>query len=230
MNNNKIEIKQMQLQDLVALMLSKFYIILILALAGAILMFARVKYFTHDAYISEGALVVSNITEDILKSKNYLTSSDMDSSRSLSASCNELLLRRGFFEIVSKDIGGKFSARQLKRMVSISAVNETEVLSVAVAAGSKDDAYLICGSVIKNAPMWIESIYDLGVVKKADDAYYPDAPVSKNTSAKVFVGFFAGAVLGALIILIANFFDDKINRGSDVTERYNIPVLGEFNQ
>ena len=91
MNENKIEVRQMQLQDLVSLMLSKFYIILILALAGAVFMFARVKYFTPDAYISEGALVVSNITDDILESKKYFTSSDMDSSRSLSASCNELL-------------------------------------------------------------------------------------------------------------------------------------------
>ncbi len=229
MNENKIEVRQMQLQDLVSLMLSKFYIILILALAGAVLMFASVKYFTPDAYVSEGALVVSNITDDILESKKYFTSSDMDSSRSLSASCNELLLRRGFFEMVSEDIGGKYSSNQLKKMVAISSVNETEVLSVAAVAGSKEDAFLICDSVIENAPLWIESIYDLGVVKKADEAYYPDGPVSKNTSAKVLIGFFAGAVVGALIILVANFFDDKIKRGADVTERYNIPVLGEFN-
>ncbi|MBP3580725.1 MAG: hypothetical protein J6K12_05710 [Clostridia bacterium] len=230
MSENKIQIKSMQLQDLLALILSKLYVVVIFAFLCGILMFVRVQYFTHDTYVSEGALVVSNITEDVLESKKYLTSSDMDSSLSLSASCTELLLRRGFFQKVSDDIGGKYSATQLKRMVSIASVNETEVLSVMTVAGTKEDAYLICSSIIENAPGWIESIYDLGVVKPADKAYMPDAPVSKNLVVKVMLGFFAGAVLGVLIILVANFFDDKIKRGSDISERYGIPLLGEFEQ
>ncbi len=229
-SENKIVIKSMQLQDLFVLILSKLYVVVIFAFLCGILMFARVQYFTPDTYVSEGALVVSNITEDVLQSKNYLTSSDMDSSRSLSASCTELLLRRGFFQKVSDDIGGKYSAPQLKRMVSISSVNETEVLSVTTVAGTKEDAYLICSSIIENAPGWIESIYDLGVVKKADEAYIPTAPVSKNLPVKVVLGVFVGAVFGVLLILVANFFDDKIKRGHDISERYGIPLLGEFDQ
>jgi capsular polysaccharide biosynthesis protein len=96
-------------------------------------------------------------------------------------------------------------------------------------AHTKEDAYLICDSVIRNAPVWIESIYELGVVKKADDAYMPTHPVAKNVGTKTVVGFFAGFVAGVLLILIINFFDDKIKRGSDVSERYGIPLLGEFN-
>lgn len=230
MNENKIEVKSMMLQDVLMLILSKIYIVVILAVLGAFFMFVKAQYFTQDAYISEGALVVSNITEDVLASKNYLTSSDMDSSRSLSASCTELLLRRGFFEKVSADIGGKYTASQLKGMVGIASVNETEVLAVAAMARTKEDAYLICDSVIRNAPGWIESIYELGVVKKADDAYMPTHPVAKNVGIKTVVGFFAGFVAGVLLILIINFFDDKIKRGSDISERYGIPLLGEFNQ
>ena len=230
MNENKIEVRSMQLQDVIALLLSKLYLILIFAFIGAVAMFVKVQYFTPDSYISEGALVVSNITEDILASKSYLTSSDMDSSRSLSASCTQLLLRRGFFEIVSQDIGGKYSASQLRGMVGISSVNDTEVLAVAARAGNKEDAYIVCDSVIRNAPLWIESIYDLGVVKKADNAYMPAGPVSKNILSKIVVGFIAGAFFGVLLIFVANFFDDKIKKGSDVSSRYGIPVLGEFNQ
>ena len=230
MNENKMEVRTMQLQDILYLILSKLYIIIVLALLGAVFMFVKIQYFTPDAYISDGALVVSNITDEILASKNYLTSSDMDSSRSLSASCTELLLRRGFFEIVSKDVGGKYSASQLKGMIGIASVNETEVLAVAAKAGTAEDAYKICDSVIRNAPSWIESIYDLGVVKKADDAYMPLGPVSKNLSVKVLIGFFAGAVLGVLLVFVANFFDDKIKKGSDISDRYGIPLLGEFEQ
>jgi len=230
MNQNKFEVKQLQLVDLIGVVLSKIYVIIIFAIIGAVLMFVKTRYFTPDTYFSDGALVVSNITEDVLEAKNYLTSSDMDSSRSLSASCNELLLRRGFFQVVSDDIGGKYSAAQLKGMVSIVSANETEVLSVGVIALSAEDAYLICDSIIRNAPIWIESIYDLGVVKPADGAYMPVAPISKNLFGKVFIGFFAGAVLGVLIIFIFNFFDDKIKSGAEITERYGIPLLGEFNQ
>ena len=230
LNENKMEVRTMQLQDVLYLILSKIYVIVILAVLGAAFMFAKIQYFTPDYYISDGALVVSNITDDVLASKNYLTSSDMDSSRSLSASCTELLLRRGFFEIVSKDMGGKYTASQLKGMIGISSVNETEVLAVAARARTAEDAYKICDSVIKNAPSWIESIYDLGVVKKADDAYMPVGPVAKNLSVKVIIGFFAGAVLGVLLVFVANFFDDKIKKGSDIYERYGIPLLGEFEQ
>lgn len=230
MNENKIAVKDMRIQDIISLILSKFYIVVILAFLCAVLMFVKTKYFTADSYVSDGALVVSNITEDVLASKSYLTSSDMDSSRSLSSSCTELLLRRGFFEKVSEDIGGKYSASQLKRMVSISNVNETEVLSVVAVATSKDDAYAICDSVIRNAPAWIESIYDLGVVKIADNAYMPTGPVAKNAGLKAMVGFLAGTVLGLLLIFVMNMFDDKIKKGSDVSDRYGIPLLGEFNQ
>lgn len=228
MYDNDADETLLHLKSLLSLMISKMYIIILLAALGAACMFFKVKYFTTDCYVSEGALVVSNITEEVLSQKAYLTSSDMESSKSLSKSCMELLQRRGFFDMVSKDTGGKYSYSQIAKMVTIVNVNETEVLSVTVKANDKEDAYAVCNSIIKNAPSWIESIYDLGVVKKADDASMPQKPVSKNVARNIFVGFMLGAIAGAAIIFVIDFFDDKVKCGEEISRKYGFPLLGEL--
>lgn len=228
MYDNDADETLLHLKSLLSLMISKMYIIILLAVLGAACMFFKVKYFTTDCYVSEGALVVSNITEEVLSQKAYLTSSDMESSKSLSKSCMELLQRRGFFDMVSKDTGGKYSYSQIAKMVTIVNVNETEVLSVTVKANDKEDAYAVCNSIIKNAPSWIESIYELGVVKKADEASMPQKPVSKNVARNIFVGFMLGAIAGAAIIFVIDFFDDKVKCGEEISRKYGFPLLGEL--
>lgn len=218
-----------RIKDLLALMISKIYIILALAVLVSAVVFVKTKYFTEDCYVSEGALVVSNITDEVLSQKTYLTSSDMDSSKSLSKSCTELLKRRGFFDIINRDTGKKYSYGKISKMISISNVNETEVLNVTVKANNKEDAYAICNSVIENAPGWIESIYDLGVVKKADDAFMPQNPVSKNVAKNTVLGFLFGAILGMVVVFAVDYFDDKIKRGEDITRKYGFPLLGDLN-
>ena len=43
----------------------------------------------------------------------------------------------------------------------------------------------------------------------------------------VVIGFIAGAALAALIIFLINLFDTRVKSSEELSNKYNLPILGE---
>ena len=229
MNDKEYVVKSISVKDFLAVLSAKWLFIVLVALLGAVFMFVKVEYFTVDVYGSDGILVVSNVDNALQNEVVKFTASDMDSSRSLCSSCIELLNSRGFYERVSEELGGKLSSSQISKMIAISARNDTDVMDVKVISTSAKGAYELADCVMKTAPEYISEIYYKDVVRPAADAYKPDAPLSKSLSTNVIIGFFVGAVIALVIILLTFYFDDRVRTSEDISNKYDLPILGEIN-
>ncbi len=204
------------------------FLLVALAVVMAVLAVVRVEFFTPDSYVASGMLYVSNRQE--LEEGKAISQSDINTAKSMSATYREILKTREFLAEVSAEIGGKYNWSQIKSMTSISAVNNTEIMQISVAAGNPHDAYLVAESMVRNAPEKLGTVFQNGQITIIDNVVIPSKPVSKGTAKQGVMGALVGFVIGAAIIVIKNLFDTKIHKSEDIANRYSISILGEIAQ
>ena len=139
----------------------------------------------------------------------------------------ETLKLRSFLTEVSEEIGGVYSWQQIKNMMQVSSVNETEYIMVSVTAKSPKTAYRIAECICRKAQGKFAEIFKGGEAIIVDKVIYPQYADSKGGLQKVLMSVFLGGMLGALIVVLMNFFDRKIRKSEEITEKFNVSILGE---
>ena len=221
-----MEEKEMNLLEILGAVWQRKIVVIILAVIVAALAYVKVSYFTEPTYSAKGTLYVSNISSDV--TTNKLSTSDIQSARELSATYREILYTRSFLNEVSTAINGEYNWAEIKRMISISSVNETELLSISVVSENPKVSYMIAQTILEKAPGKLTSVFSSGQVTVVDEAVYDTKPIDKGIAKNTIIGLFAGVVLGVVIALFFHFFDNKVHKGEDIAKRYGVSVLGEL--
>ena len=221
--------REIAITDILQIMWMNKFLILILACLTATVLLVQTVYFTPPEYVADGMMYISNKTEQTVEI-DKINKNDIDTSRTLSYTYIEILKSRSFLTMVSEAVGGAYSWKEIKGMLSVASLNETELLKVNVKADNAADASNIARAVLEKAPEKLSNILNGGTVEIVDaidnEATLVDAGVAKRTA----LGFAAGAFAGALIAFLRNLFDKKVHKGEDVSKRYNVFVLGSLNR
>lgn len=226
MNEKNKEYTTIDLVELMKSFWQKRMLIVALVIVGAMLMFLKVHFFTEDTYTASGTLYVSS--QSTLSTTQDITQSTITSARTLSETYIEMLKTRSFLTDVSVQSGSNYTWSQIKSMMTVDSVNETELLSVSVTAANADDAYRIAKSVLDLAPKKMESVFNGGRVSIVDDVIRPVGANANGMLKQVVMGGLIGGVLALAIIFLIDFFDTRVRKAEDVAKRYNLSILGEI--
>ena len=153
---------------------------------------------------------------------------EIESSRALSMTYMEILRGRSFLESVSADIGYKYSWRDISGMISISSVNDTELLSLNITSYSAEDSYIICKSILDKAPAKMLSIFKRGDVEIIDDANMPLIPSKVGLTKMMLIGIVLGFIVAFAIVILIQMYDTRIRNSEELSFRYKISILGEI--
>lgn len=225
---SEYKVQEIELLDLLSLLWKKRFLIIVLALIFASISFYWVKSST-PLYESNGVLFVSNKEVNATPDPSLsVKTSDITASRSIVTSYLEILKTTDFLQIVSDDLGNRFSPSQIRSMLSLSSLNETELLLVRVVSDNPQTSFDVVSAVLKHAPETLINVFESGSAKVVDTPKLSHQPIDKSIVQKTFLGFFTGAVVGCILVLLLNFFDKKVHKASDLSKRYHISVLGEI--
>lgn len=200
--------------------------IVVIAAIIAILSYVRVAFFVPDTYTATGVLYVSSKDEANSKSES-VQMNDIVTNMTMASTYIETLKTRSFLEAISVDVDNKYTYKQISSMLTLSNINDTELIEIKVTALLPEDAYAICESVLENAPKKLHTIYPGGSIKIVDPSYYPENPDSKGTIFNVLIGLVLGGLLGCAYAFIYSILDVKFRKTADFKDRYNAPVLGQ---
>ena len=128
---------------------------------------------------------------------------------------------------VSAASGTKYTAAAVVGMVSLSSVNNTEVMAVRVTCRSSADAVTIADAIVDVVPVIIEDTIRSGYAKKVDAASPSGMGNLPSFKKPMIYGLVAAAAAAAVIILI-NSLDTRIRSKEDIISVYNVPVIGEI--
>lgn len=222
-----MEEEQISIVEIAYMMLSKWPALLISMIVAAAIVFSGTLVFITPKYQSNGKLYVSSegqrsAQSDVVAYNTVLTN------QKLVNTYLEILRSDSFLSTVSEDIGSKYSNSEIKSMLSMSPVNETELLEISVLCPDPYDAYKITNSIIKNSSDEIERVVEGGSVRVIDNASMPKSPATPNVVKNTAIGAIAGLLLGAFVIFLREMLDTRVKAGEDMQGKYSIPVLGEI--
>lgn len=216
--------EQFSITDIIDMLIKRWWIWTLTAIIAGVATFTYTEIFIDPLYRTDGTLYVNaQRTQSSDVSQTNLTAS-----QALTATYKEILGRRTFLSQVAEDLNGRYTVANLQKMISYSAVNETEILEVKVTGKVPEDVYTICHSILTHASDELVRVVNAGSVKILDDGQIPESPISPNVKLNTLIAFILGAALGAFIILLLELFDTRIKSREDIVSRYEEPLLGEI--
>lgn len=220
---------ELDLISLLRVMWSNKITISVLALLFGFLFFCYSYYFTDYTYTASGVLYVSSRSENATQDEDItISKTDIDTAKTLSATYIEILQTRDFLESVSELTKSKINWKKISKMLSVSIVNDTELIDISVTTNDPDLSFDIAESVISAAPTKLLSIYEAGKVNVVNKVHYPDVPNSKRTSVTTVIGFLLGLIIGTGCAFIRSLFDNKICNSTEIVNKYDVSILGEL--
>lgn len=220
-NNDEIEI---DLKRLFRALLGKAWLIGIVAVLFAVGAFLCTHLFMTPEYQSSAMIYVNNSISrgEVVSS---ITSSDISASRGLVKSYIAILNTRETMEAVSEYAQADLSYAQVQQMITAAAVDATEIIKVVVTSEDPVEAQKIADAVAHVLPERISGIIEGTSAKVVAAADLPLNPSSPNRAKLTLIGFLAGLVLSAALIVLQALLDVKIHSEADIEQVCPYPVL-----
>ena len=209
--------------DILLLMKRHWWIILLSMLCVGLLSFVYSIYLITPEYTSSGTLYVSNAQE---KKNDAVDMNEINASQKLVNTYIEILRSNTYMAKISDNVGLGYSANQIKSMLSMNALNQTEILQIKVTNKNPDHAATILNEILANADSEIIRIAKAGSVEVIDEAFVPTTPSSPNIPKNTMVGLLLGAVLAMAVLFVIYMMDSTIHGETSLTDKYEIPMLG----
>ena len=220
-------LEQINILDIIKLFLRNWWKIATTAILGAVIAFFVTVYGMTPIYTSRGSLYVNNNNTTISQNVNL---SDLATAQQLAYTYVELLSSDTFMSQVLSYSQLPYTAAQLKGMVSMAPLNETEIIEIKAVSYYPEHSQAIVDSVLKNAQDEIMRVIQAGSITVVDQATLPLSPSSPSKKRNVAIGFMLGALFTMFILFIVDVFDTRIKSEKDLRKVREFPLLGVIPQ
>ena len=151
---------------------------------------------------------------------------DINASQKLVSTYIEILKSDNVLSKVITETGFTYTPEQIRKMLTASAVNGTEIFEVKITTEDANEAAVIANTIAAVAPEEIIRVVKAGSVELIDEAVPATSPSSPNVLLNTIIGLLLGGVLSVLGVLVAEMLDNRIKTEDDLKKGYDFPILG----
>lgn len=217
-NNDEIEI---DLKEIFGLIISKLWIIILSGITAGLAFIVATMLFITPKYESTTKMYVLSKQDN-----NTLTSSDMQTSLSLTRDYAELITSRTVTEGVIAQLNLDMTDKELLNKISVGTSSDTRILSITVTDEDPYQACQIANAVRDVAANHIQNVMNIDAVNVVETANIPNEKASPSLSKNGIIGGLLGVILATAIILIVYLTNDTIKSQEDVEKYLQLSVLG----
>lgn len=188
--------------------------------AVLISMFVLPKKYTSSVslYVNNGQPVLNNA----------LNVNDINASQKLVGTYIVILQDEHVMEQVAEQLSRPVSAAQLTGMISMGAVNDTEILAISANTEDPQLSAEICNVFAEIAPQVLQRVVKAGSVEVLGEAKAATSPSSPSVVKNGLIG----ALVGLIFMLGWSFYrelaDNTVKSEEDLRKHVDVPVLGEI--
>lgn len=242
--------EELSLKDILGLLISKIWIIIIMGIVGLGIAFCISKFVLPLKYSSSVSMYVKSNAN---KEDSNVNINELNASKSLVSTYivvlkNPTVLKEVGNELINMiDTNEDVTEEKIKKCFSISSdgtiepnsilscVNMqssggTEVLEITATTKDADISAALCNCFAKVARPFLMRVVGAGDVQTIGEADAHYSPVSPRTKMNCLIGGFAGAFLAIVIIIVADLLDNSIKSSDDITHKFDLAVIGEIDQ
>lgn len=204
----------------------KLQVILIIAIFVVIGIIYTIG-FVEPVYESSTTLVLakSEDSNDSASDSESITQTDVTLNQKLVATYSEIVKSKKVRRKVISNLEIDMDEEELKKNVSVTSVEDTEVIKIIVKDKNPTNAAKIANEIAKVFPTEVSSIYKINNVYILDEAEVAQGPSNINHVRDIVIFAFIGLVISFVYVLVGNMFDTTIKTVEDIEKTFKIPVL-----
>ncbi len=224
------EMEELDLKELFNIFWNKKVHIILIVLIFIVLGVIYTVGFTTPMYTSSTTLVLAGSSSDNgdTETTNSITTTDVTLNSKLVSTYSVLVKSKDVLNQVITNLGMDMSWEKLSKNVSVSAVDDTEVIEISVTTENAVDSAKIANETAKVFTEKVSEIYNINNVYVVDEAEVENAPSNINHQRDVIIFAFIGLVVAVIYVLIANMLDTTIKTAEDLEKEFKIPVLASI--
>ncbi len=199
----------------------RWKMILVLTLLAAILSAAVSVFFIRSQYVASTTLMVMKPVES-----DKILYQDIQVSRQLVDTYRTVVQSRRVLGKVIQKLDLPYSFETMKGKVKVSAVKDTEIITIDVTNGDPSLAARMSNQVARTFMQEITEIMAIDNVSIIDEAAVPEKPVSPRVHLNVAVAALLGFLLAVGITFLQHYLDQTIKSTTEIQELLGLTVLG----
>lgn len=204
-------------------LLRKWKILVAAVLVFAIGAFVFTKFFVTPMYKSDSIVYVKT-TNSQLTYQTFTLAQDLVKTYAV------LMKTDGILSDVVTQIEGKtnkeYSLSQIKSMLSVSGIDETEVMRISILCADPHDAQIIADQVVASAEPVIVETVNAQRFTVVTNATLPLSPASPNLTKNIMLAVIIALVLSGGIIVLIEILDKRIKDKQGLIGIIDAPVIG----
>ena len=215
--------EELDLKELFDLFMSKIFQILIIIIVFIGIGVVYTLGFVEPKYSAKTTLVLASTSGS--DASNAITTTDVNLNQKLVSTYSEIVRSDAVVGTVIKNLELSIKDNELKKQVSVSAVEDADIIRITVTNEDADEAAKIANEIAKVFGDKVKDIYKINNINVLDQAVPDYTPSNINHTKDVIIFAFIGAVISVAYVLIANMLDTTIKSTEDIEKGFGIPVL-----
>lgn len=191
---------------------------LAVTLAGAF-----VTFFLITPQYEAATTMIVNTRQD---QNATVTNDQITSARNLVDTYSIIVKSDTVLDQVIRDLNMDMDYDTLQKKVTVSAVDSTQVMRVAVQDPSPEWAHAIAAKIAEIAPDIIQDMVEAGSVKVISEARVGDAPVSPRKLQNLAISMLIGLVVSVGIAFLRELLNNTFKTDEDIQKHLGLAVLG----
>ena len=159
-------------------------------------------------------------------SQETITSNDLTLNQKLVSTYSTLIKSDNVLDEVIRNLNIDKTSSSLQSHITVSSVDDTDLIQISVTDANPELASRIANEVVN---VFIEKVangvYKINNAQVWDEAETPTAPYNINHTRDLIIFIFAGFVVSAIYVLIANILDTTVKSKDDIEKKLGLTVL-----
>lgn len=211
------------LREILFLLKTNMLSIIASTLVCAILGFLVTSFLITPKYEASATMIVNS--QQTQTSAN-LTNDMLTTAKNLVATYGIVVKSDTVLDQVISDLKLDMDYTTLANKVSVTAVDSTQVMKIAVQDENPAQAKAIAAKIVEIAPNIIQDAVEAGSVKVISDARVGEKPVSPNKTTNTAIAGLVGLALSVGIVFLKEMLNNTFKADDDIQKHLGFTVLG----
>lgn len=212
--------EEIDLIELLNYFKKKIGLIIIIMSAVGILGCIYTLFIQKPMYNSYTTVILSG------SSSSSITQTDVTLNKNLISTYAEIVKSGRVLNQVIKELNLDISYESLSSEVSVTSLNNTEIIKITVNNESADMAMKIANSTASVFTKEISSLYKMDNVSILDYATINESPYNINILKQLIIYILVGLVISLGTVFMIFYFDRTIKSAEQIEQKIKLPVLG----
>ena len=214
--------KSISFQEMYVLIKRHFILILTAGLICGIVTFCICSFLVAPVYEASAKMSVNSRQEQT----GSVTNDQITSSQKLVDTYAIIIRSQPVLEPVIENLNLSMDVEKLAKKVTVTSVNDTQVMQIAVQSKKPQQALQIVEQIVKICPAIIIDAVEAGSVKTIEPAHLRKEPVAPSTNLLTVVAAFLCMVIVMIVIMLRFLLDNTYKSETDLRNDLDLPVLG----